>query len=106
MVQENNKLAFMYIKPKDDPTPSRNTLGMKPVEFFAIGVADYDEAVRVTKELVKEGVTVIELCGGFGNIGAGKVTEAAKGVHVGMVRFDMHPVLNGKTGDQRRGLIP
>ena len=106
MAQVKQKLAFMSLKSEDDPTKQRNILAMKPREFIAVGVRDYDDAVKVSKELVKEGVIAIELCAGFGNIGVGKVAEAVKGVPVGMVRFDMHPLLQSKTGDQRQGLTP
>ena len=106
MAQVKRKLAFMFLKSEDDPTKPRNTLALKPTEFIAVGVRDYDHAVEVSKELVKEGVIAIELCAGFGNIGVGKVAAAVKGVPVGMVRFDMHPLLQGKTGDQRQGLTP
>jgi hypothetical protein len=49
---------------------------------------------------VDEGIQAIELCGGFGNVGTAKIVEAVGGkVPVGVVRFDVHPGLGGKSGD-------
>ena len=44
-------------------------------------------AARVAVELVDGGVQFIELCGGFGPVGAAKVIEAVGGVAVGVVTF-------------------
>jgi hypothetical protein len=77
---------------------------LKPTEFFAVGVRDYKHAAEVAAQLAKEGVLAIELCAGFGNCGVARVAEAAKGVPVGMVRFDMHPLMQGKSGDQVFGV--
>jgi len=71
---------------------------LESIELTVVGVRDYNQAVEVAQDLVKEGVTVIELCAGFGNMGA------AKGVPVGVVRFDTHPAFQGKSGDQVLGL--
>ncbi len=106
MAPKKQLLVFMFLKSDAAPTPQRTLLSAKPREFIAVGVRDYDHAVEVSKELVKEGAIAIELCAGFGNIGVGRVAEAVKGVPVGMVRFDMHPLMEGKTGDQRFGLTP
>jgi len=106
MAQVKQKLAFMFVGPGADPTKHRAALSLDSIELIVVGVPNYDHAVEVSKELVKEGVKVIELCGGFGNIGVGKIAEAVRGVPVGVVRFDMHPVAQGKTGDQIAGLTP
>ncbi|PPA79538.1 MAG: hypothetical protein C00003105_01875 [ANME-2 cluster archaeon HR1] len=51
--------------------------------------------------MVNQGVQAIELCAGFGQIGVGKVAQAVgdKAV-VGAVRFDRHPGLEFKSGDE------
>ena len=50
---------------------------------------------------MNEGIGAIELCGGFGNIGAAKITEAVeRKVPVGVVKFDLHPGLGNKSGDE------
>jgi hypothetical protein len=65
------------------------------------GSKDYEQAAKVALELVDSGVKAIELCGGFGQIGVGKV-DAAVGerAFVGAVRFDRHPGLGYKSGDE------
>ena len=100
------KIVFMFLGRGADPTKHRATLSLDSMELIVVGVPSYDQAVKVSKELVKEGVSVFELCGGFGNIGVGKIAEAVKGVPIGVVRFDMHPAAQGKTGDQKAGLTP
>ena len=106
MTQAKPRIAFVFWADGADPTKHRATIAPDSLELTVVGVRDYDQAVEVSKELVKEGITVIELCGGFGNIGAAKVAEAVKGIPVGVVKFDLHPVLQGKTGDQVLGLTP
>lgn len=65
-----------------------------------VGVKDYQAAEEVIKKLVAEGVKAIELCGGFGHEGVARAVRVAGGdVAVGAVRFDVHPGLNGKSGD-------
>ena len=106
MAQTKPRIVFMFVGPSADPIKHKAVLSLDSMDLVVIGVPDYDRAVEVSKELAKEGVKAIELCGGFGNIGVGKVAEAAKGVPVGVVRFDMHPAAQGKTGDQKAGLTP
>jgi hypothetical protein len=56
--------------------------------------------VEVCKKLAKEELFAIELCGGFGHLGTAKIVNAVEGkVPVGVVRFDIHPLLAGKGGD-------
>lgn len=43
-----------------------------------IGVADIDEACKVARELCKEGVSCIELCGAFGAAGTRKIVSATR----------------------------
>jgi hypothetical protein len=46
-------------------------------------------------------VTAIELCRGFGQIGVGKVAAAVEDrAFVGVVRFDHHPGMGYKSGDE------
>jgi len=106
MAQVKLKAAFMFWVPDANPTKHRAILSLNSVELIVVGVRNYDQAVKVSKELIKEGVMVIELCAGFGNIGVARVAEAVKGVPVGVVKFDMHPAFQGKTGDQMLGLTP
>jgi len=106
VAQAKPKGAFMFWAPGADPTQHRATVSLDAMDLVVVGVRDYDQAVEVSKKLVAEGAGLIELCGGFGNIGVARVAEAVKGVPVGVVRFDTHPGLGGKTGDQILGLTP
>jgi hypothetical protein len=106
MAQAKPKGAFIFWAPDADPAKHGTTISLNSSELVVVGVRDYDQAVEVSKKLVKEGALVIELCSGFGNIGVARVAEAVKGVPVGVVKFDMTPVLLGKTGDQVLGLTP
>ena len=106
MIQAKPKVVFMFWAPGANPAKHRTTVFLDSMELTVVGVRDYNQAVEVAQDLVKEGVTVIELCAGFGNVGAAKVAEAAKGVPVGVVRFDIHPAFQGKSGDQVLGLAP
>ena len=68
---------------------------------MVVGVKDYDQAAQVARELVDQGVTAIELCGGFGQIGVARVAEAVGDkAFVGVVRFDRHPGFGYKSGDE------
>ena len=106
MAQAKPKVVFMFQTPDADPVKHRANLVLDSVELIVVGVKDYNQAAKVSQDLIKEGVSAFELCGGFGNIGVAKVAEAVKGVPVGVVKFDIHPLLQGKSGDQVLGLIP
>lgn len=106
MAQVKPKVVFMFQTPDADPVKHRTNLVLDSAELIIIGVRDYNQAAKVSRDLMKEGVSAFELCGGFGNIGVARVAEAVKGVPVGVVRFDIHPLLQGKSGDQLLGLTP
>jgi hypothetical protein len=95
------RAAFVFLAPDVDPKTHRQTVVTPVVELTAIAVNNYDEAVKVCQELVEEGIGAFELCGGFGNIGTAMVAEALQGkAAVGVVRFDGHPGLGNKSGDE------
>ncbi|MDK2782575.1 MAG: hypothetical protein PWQ32_164 [Thermococcaceae archaeon] len=95
------KAAFIFIAPEADPEKHRAVIETPMVELYVIGVKSYEEACEIAKKLVEEGIGAIELCGGFGHKGVAKVVEAVEGkVPVGVVRFDIHPGLEGKSGDE------
>ena len=95
------KAAFIFLAPDVDPQKDRQTVVTPQVELTTIAASNYKEAEAVAVELVNEGITAIELCGGFGNRGTGRIAEAVAGkAAVGVVRFDGHPGLGGKSGDE------
>jgi hypothetical protein len=95
------KAAFIFLAPEVDPQKDRQTVVTPQVELTAVAVGSYAEAEAVAVELVNEGIEAIELCGGFGNRGTARITDAVAGkAAVGVVRFDGHPGLGGKSGDE------
>jgi len=95
------RAAFIFLAPGADPGRDRTTLSTPQVDLTVVGVPGYGEAERVARSLVQEGVTALELCGGFGNAGAARISSAVAGkAVVGVVRFDGHPGLAGKSGDE------
>lgn len=51
--------------------------------------------------MAEAGCGAIELCGGFGIRGTYLVEQAVNGkARVGAVRFDLHPGLDNKSGDE------
>ena len=96
------QVAFLYLVPDADPKEHRITLSQSAMlNLTVIAVKDYHQAVQVCQELVEQGVQAIELCGGFGHIGLAKVAEAVgENAAVGAVRFDSHPSMGGKSGDE------
>ena len=98
---EKLKAAFMFIAPEADPKKHKTIISTPEVELHVVGVKSYDEACKVAKELVNQEIAAIELCGGFGNVGVAKVSEAVeRKIPIGVVRFDIHPGLDNKSGDK------
>jgi hypothetical protein len=95
------KAAFMFVTPDADPSKHRAIISTPNVlDLIVVGVKDYEQAGQVAEELADQGVKAIELCGGFGNIGVAKVAQAAGNkAAVGVVRFDCHPLMGFKSGD-------
>ena len=96
------KWAFIYTL--DDPSvePRIDVIGT----LVCAGVSNVSDAPAVARQLVADGVELIELCGGFGGAGLGLVASAVKNrVPVGAVFFgvDASPGLNrifpGAKGD-------
>jgi hypothetical protein len=96
------KAAFIFVAPEADPKTNRQWVKTKEVEVLTVAVKDYAQAVDLAKELVQsEGIKAIELCGGFGHQGAALIQKAVAGkAAVGVVRFDIHPGLGNKSGDE------
>ena len=63
-------------------------LDTKAFKMKVVGVADHNDAIGAAKNMVKEGVHLIELCGDFGAVWAGKIIEAIDNkVPVGFVTY-------------------
>lgn len=94
------KAAFIYIAPENDSKTHNAFIDSPVVSLKVVGVKDYEEAERVVEELVQEGIEAIELCAGFGFDGVARISKVVKGkALVGVVRFDLHPAFNHRSGD-------
>ncbi|MDD1728519.1 MAG: DUF6506 family protein [Methanospirillum sp.] len=95
------KAAFMFVASDADPIQHRSVVSTSEVILTVVGVADYQMACETAKKLVAEGIEAIELCGGFGIEGTAAVKQAVAGeAVVGVVRFDTHPGLGSRSGDE------
>lgn len=95
------KAAFMFVAPEADPAKHRTQIETAQVTLTTVGVKDYQTAAQVAQELVQSGIVAIELCGGFGIEGTALVKRAVNGkAAVGVIRFDNHPGLEFKSGDE------
>ncbi len=71
-----------------DPAVHRQVLCSPQFEMITIGVSQPEHGPQAALALLQEGVQLIELCGGFGPIGAAAVLAAVKGaVPVGSVGY-------------------
>lgn len=102
MTTENKlKAAFIFLAPEADSAQHQSWVKTPQVHLLAIAAKDYASASQVAKDLVDQGIQAIELCGGFGNTGVAEIVNAVGGkIPVGAVRFDTHPGLGGKSGDE------
>ena len=95
------KAAFIFIAPEADSQKHCAVVETPVVSLTVVGVKDYSAAEKAAKLLVEQGIAAIELCGGFGVEGVSRVKKAAGGnVAIGVVRFDIHPGLGNKSGDE------
>lgn len=74
--------AYLFLSPGF--TPEKNIIETTSVtcRFKAIGMDmnDREKSIVIAKQLVAEGVQMIELCGGFGPLWIAKISEAINGV--------------------------
>jgi hypothetical protein len=93
--------AFIFLAPGADSGKHRTVVETPAVNLRVVGVRNYEDAVQVAGELAAQGVGAIELCGGFGIEGTAAVKRAVQGKAViGVVRFDNHPGIEFKSGDE------
>ncbi len=94
------KAAFVFVAPEADAAVHRAVVNTPVVELTVVGVSNYPDAVQACKSLVEQGIVAIELCAGFGVEGVAEIKKAVGSkAAVGVVRFDNHPGLEYKSGD-------
>ena len=92
--------AFIFIAAGADPAVHRGTVETPSVRLTSIGVSSYEQGAAAAKEMAEAGCGAIELCGGFGAGGVAMIEQAVAGAaKIGVVRFDAHPGLDYKSGD-------
>lgn len=82
--------AFGFIFTGRDLNAAEHRAVIQRGDFRAVmvGVAEPSQAVAVAKEMVADGIELIELCGGFGPVWTGKIIAAIEGrVPVGSVGY-------------------
>ena len=85
--------AYIYEHPGSDPTTHRHVLEREGQRTLLVPVADPGLAPDVARDLVAEGVGLIELCGGLTLAAAATVAAAVDGrVPVGHVTFAVDAV--------------
>lgn len=94
------KAAFIFLAAGAAPERHRTVIETPDMSLITVGASSYAEAAEAARSLLSEGVSAIELCGGFGHTAAATVADAVgDGAKIGVVRFDGHPGLGGKSGD-------
>ncbi|MBL8021054.1 MAG: hypothetical protein JNM27_15390 [Leptospirales bacterium] len=64
------------------------TQGTEKFFMKVVGVARPEQGIEAAKQMVQEGIQLIELCGGFSPVWAGKIIEAIDyKVPVGVVAY-------------------
>ena len=95
------KAAFIFLAPHADSSRDRSVIKTEDVELYVVGCENYKKACEAAKDILKENISAIELCGGFGNLGAAEIVKAIDNkIPVGVVKFDIHPGLNNVSGDK------
>jgi len=62
--------------------------GTDTFKMKVVGVANAEQGIAAAKEMVAQGVQLIELCGGFSPVWAGRIIEAINyAVPVGVVAY-------------------
>ena len=88
------KVLYMFTDETADSSKHRAVISTPNVMIIAIGVSNTEEAVKIAKQHVEEGIDLIELCGASGYAGGKAVSEAVGDeVPVGIIvhQFDNAP---------------
>lgn len=93
------KWAFIAVTPAAEGQVHKSVIRTGQREITTVLAPDYDMAAQAARELVDDGAAMIELCAGVGHRGVAQIAQAVPEVPVGVVRFDKHPGLQGKSGD-------
>ena len=82
------KFGFIIASPEFGPEPQRTVVSAGSFEMIVVGTSAVAQGPPIAKNLVDEGIQLIELCGAFGPIWTAKVIEAIDdAVPVGFVAY-------------------
>jgi hypothetical protein len=85
--------AYLYEHPGTDPSVDRHVVERAGQRTLLVPVPDAAMAAEVARDLVGEGVRLIELCGGFSTAAVAEVVRAVGDrVPVGHVTFSVESV--------------
>ncbi|MGW5645657.1 DUF6506 family protein [Saccharopolyspora sp. NPDC003752] len=80
--------GFIYTAAGSTSGGDFNVVDTGECRTVLVGVGKPEEGIEVARRLVEEGAQLIELCGGFGPVWAGRIIEAIDGaVPVGTVGY-------------------
>lgn len=83
-----SKFGFSVTGANLDPVTHRVVMESPAFRMVAVGVTRAEEGIAVAKEMVADGIQLIELCGGFGPVWTGRIIEAiGAAVPVGSVGY-------------------
>lgn len=85
-----NNFAYIFLGPSLDPRQHRSEIKTKEFSFTAIGIdfSHKEQVIDIAKQLIGEGVQMLELCGGFGPIWIAKISEGINhSIPVGSVAY-------------------
>ncbi len=92
--------AFIFLAPGCNYKVNRVINETDAVNMYCIGVGSYEEAEETAREMAAIKCSAIELCAGFGHEGVARVQKAVgRDIPVGVIRFDRHPSMGMKSGD-------
>ncbi|MGL4287144.1 MAG: DUF6506 family protein [Phreatobacter sp.] len=82
------KFGFIVTGGALDPKHHRMVMASGRFEMIAVGVSQPSDGPAIARELVDDGVQLLELCGGFGPVWTARVIEAIGGsIPVGSVGY-------------------
>lgn len=82
------RFGFIVMGPGYDPAQHSATLASPLITTTVVGVPSQEHALAVARQMVRDGIQLIELCGGFGPIWTARVLEAIEHkIPVGSVSY-------------------
>jgi len=82
------KFGFIVTGAKLSPLENRMEMKSPAFTMIAVGVERPEEGIEVAREMVEQGVQLIELCGGFGPLWTAKIIDSiGRKVPVGSVGY-------------------